>query len=125
MRVIFENFNYKFGGNTYQQASGGPIGARVTMAAARLVMQDWGFQVRATLELAKMEVAMLSGYVDDVRKGATSLRLGQRFDITTWTWQWSEEALNEDEEMRAAGESRDSRMVRLCLPLINNINKDL
>lgn len=46
MRAIFENFNYNFGQNTYQQASGGPISARVTMAAARLVMQDWCFNVR-------------------------------------------------------------------------------
>ena len=42
VRVIFENFTYKFGKNWYRQASGGPIGARVTMVAARLVMSDWG-----------------------------------------------------------------------------------
>ena len=125
MRAIFENFNYNFGQNTYQQASGGPIGARVTMAAARLVMQDWGFNVRATLEMAKMEVALLSGYVDDVRQGGTSLRLGLRFDIANWKWTWSEEALKEDEDLRKAGENRDMRMVRLCLPICNNINRDL
>ena len=28
LRVIFENFNYKFGGNTYCQESRGPIGAK-------------------------------------------------------------------------------------------------
>ena len=68
-RIIFENFNYRFGGNTYQQASGGPIGARVTMAASRLVMVDFGSNYRSALELSKMELALLSGYVDDVRQG--------------------------------------------------------
>ena len=35
-RIIFENFNYKFGGNTYQQASGGPIGARVNHGSQQI-----------------------------------------------------------------------------------------
>ena len=38
---FFENFTYTFGGNVYRQARGGPIGARLTMAVARIVMQDW------------------------------------------------------------------------------------
>ena len=38
LRVVFEHFSYKFAGQSYQQAEGGPIGARATMAAARLVM---------------------------------------------------------------------------------------
>ena len=99
MRAIFENFCYTFGGETYQQSSGGPIGARVTMAAARRVMQDFGSHYRYTLELAKMEVALLSGYVDDVRKGGTSLRLGLRFNITTWTCNWTKAACIEDEQL--------------------------
>ena len=41
-RFLFENFCYKFAGDTYLQSSGGPIGARVTMAAARIVMSEWG-----------------------------------------------------------------------------------
>ena len=41
-RTLFENFMFSFGGKNYLQAKGGPIGARVTMCAARLVMEDWG-----------------------------------------------------------------------------------
>ena len=40
-RMIFENFCYQFGGKSYQQQEGGPIGAHVTMCAARMVMQHW------------------------------------------------------------------------------------
>ena len=42
VRTLFEKFTYNFGGKNYLQSKGGPIGARITMACARLVMQDWG-----------------------------------------------------------------------------------
>ena len=42
MRVVFENFTYNFGGKTYLQRSGGPIGNRLTMACSRVMMQEWG-----------------------------------------------------------------------------------
>ena len=41
VRTVFENFTYKFGGKFYKQMEGGPIGARLTMCAARLVMMQW------------------------------------------------------------------------------------
>ena len=37
-RVLFQNFVYSFGGEAYHQQSGGPIGARITMCAAKMVM---------------------------------------------------------------------------------------
>ena len=40
-RAIFEHFTYKFDGKIYRQKDGSPIGARASMAASRLVMQDW------------------------------------------------------------------------------------
>ena len=72
-----------------------------------------------------MKTLTIISDVDDVRQGGTSLRLGLRFDIAIWKWTWSEEALKEDEDLRKAGENRDMRMVRLCLPICNNINRDL
>ena len=41
VRVLWSNFCYTFGGNNYLQQHGGPIGARITMASARLVMHNW------------------------------------------------------------------------------------
>ena len=38
---FFRNFTYSFGGEVFVQQSGGPIGARLTMCVARLVMQQW------------------------------------------------------------------------------------
>jgi hypothetical protein len=42
IRVLWSSFCYTFGGKIYLQQAGGPIGARITMAASRLRMQDWG-----------------------------------------------------------------------------------
>jgi hypothetical protein len=41
IRVVFENFCYKFGGVMYDLQGLGPIEARVTMFAAKMVMQNW------------------------------------------------------------------------------------
>ena len=65
-RSIFENFCDKFAGKTYKQTDGGPIGARITMCLARVVMHDWGEQYRMILTKASLRIALLSSYVDDV-----------------------------------------------------------
>jgi hypothetical protein len=96
VRFLFENFSYKFAQNSYQQMSGGPIGARVTMAAARIVMSDWGEKWRCILESANVLIGMLDGYVDDVRNGSTSLRMGTRWDNKEKKFTLTEDAKKED-----------------------------
>ena len=78
MRTLFENFTYRYGGLLYKQASGGPIGARVTMATARLVMISWGANNRITLESSRMWLGILAGYVDDVRQDGTGIGMGKK-----------------------------------------------
>ena len=51
----------------------------MTMASARLVMQKWGAEYKTALELSKMELGLLAGYVNDVRQGGTGIRFGLRF----------------------------------------------
>ena len=41
VRTPFQNFAYQFGGASYHKQQGGPIGARVTMCMAKMVMQHW------------------------------------------------------------------------------------
>ena len=60
------------------------------MAVSRLVMQSWGRQVRAIMERAMLALVLLSGYVDDIRKAGTSIRLGLRYNITRGEWEWKE-----------------------------------
>ena len=95
------------------------------MAAARIVMQDFGEQWRISLECAKVEIGLLSGYVDDVRQGGTSIMLGLRFATDKKEWIWKKEYLVEDLAKRETGETRNRRMKRICLPAINSINEDL
>ena len=79
-RLIFEKFTYKFGGVTYQQNSGGPIGARVTMCVARLVMQAWSRRYYNILKASGLRVLFRGGYVDDGGPTTTVLRKGMVFN---------------------------------------------
>ena len=60
-RVIFENFVYQFGGVAYHQQQGGPIGARVTMCAARMVMQHWARGYASILLKARLRLPLFGG----------------------------------------------------------------
>ena len=99
-RFLFENFCYKFSGNTYQQSSGGPIGARGTMAAARIIMSDWGEGWRRIIEEAGVKLPQLDGYVDDVRHRSTSLRFGMRWDDRESKFKWTKEDMEEDKRLK-------------------------
>ena len=80
MRTVFENFSYMFGGKTFLQREGGPIGNRLTMACARVVMTDWGEKYLNILEKAGIVTTLLKIYVDDVRQISTRIRDGLRYD---------------------------------------------
>ena len=95
------------------------------MAAARLVMIKFGSNYRCCLEMSKMEVRLLAGYVDDVRQGGTAIRYGIRYSAIRMEWSWTEDAWNEDKKLQADGESANARMKRICLPALNSINPDL
>ena len=41
IKILWNNYCYKFGGETKLQSEGGPIGQRPTMAASRIVMTDF------------------------------------------------------------------------------------
>ena len=41
VNFFFSNFTYTFRGDIFVQLFGGPIGARITMAVDKLVMQEW------------------------------------------------------------------------------------
>ena len=122
VRIVFEHFSYKFGGDIFKQSEGGPIGARVTMAASRLVMQSWSEEYRAILERAGLSVDWLNGFVDDGRQASSVLREGMKFDPEDKDFVYTEEAAKEDRELN---ESTNARMARLCLPAMNSINSDL
>ena len=125
IRIVFENFCYEFGGRTFLQMFGGPIGARLTMACARIVMTEWGEKYLEILDKAGIRTTLLKIYVDDVRQVSTLIRRGMRYSNKSKDWQWSREAELEDEKKMEEGESKDARMARILQPAMNGINTDL
>ena len=125
VRAVWENFTYTFGGKTYLQKSGGPIGARITMATARIIMQAWGNKYREILNKCGLENWLSGSYVDDARQGTQAVKKGNRYNFETEKMEFRDEALREDKEKSMGGESTNKRMARICLPIMNSINPDL
>ena len=44
-------------------------------------MHDWGEQYRIILTKASLRIALLSSYINDVRRGTTVLRLGMEISM--------------------------------------------
>ena len=80
IRFFFQHFTYTFGGLLYIQNFGGPIGARLTMCVAGLVLQQWREEYTKTLRKASIEELMSKIYVDDNRALVKKLAPGLRFD---------------------------------------------
>ena len=77
---FFKNFTYTFGGEVFVQLDGGPIGARLTMAVARLVMEEWKYEFNKILKSSGIEELLSGLYVDDGRSYQRKLKWGERFD---------------------------------------------
>ena len=75
VRIKWEKFTYRFGKKIYLQKSGGPIGARITMACSRLVMQQWGEAYTSVLLRSNIRLRMFGNYVDDIPQGTNRGRL--------------------------------------------------
>ena len=122
VRILFEHFVYKFGTTWYHQSSGGPIGARVTMVVARLVMSDWGKRYKKVLIYSGIPPDLLGGYVDDGRQESGVLVVGMEYDKNVEKFVHSQEAEIED---LARNESSEQRMARRCLVAMNSLTEDL
>ena len=123
IRVLWENYCYNFGGETFLQQEGGPIGQRPTMAASRIVMNCFFKKYHEILKKAGLVVTLLKVYVDDGRQATTLLRRGMRFEEETEEFVWSEEVEREDLERKELGEEDDEFMARLCIKAMNHINE--
>ena len=77
---FFKNFIYNFGGVDYLQGSGGPIGARLTMCVARIVLQEWSEIFSGILRSNNIRERLRAIYVDDGRGMFSKLNLGQYYD---------------------------------------------
>jgi hypothetical protein len=124
LRSVWGNFVYSFGGKYYLQQDGGPIGARVTMAASRIVMYDWSCHYRVILENICLWAPILRGYVDDNRQYNTRMYPGLRFDDTRKEFTMRPELVKADKENNDL-KSVTKRMEIECRKAMNSINPDI
>ena len=81
----------------YLQVEGGPIGAIITMAAARIVMFDWSQKYKRMLLDIGLKIPMLTGYVDDGRQVTNEMKPGIRFVEQENKFEYREDWKIEDE----------------------------
>ena len=80
INFFFKNFVYTFGGEQYVQDFGGPIGARLTMCLARVVLQAWSEEFSSILKDCKIGEHLRAIYVDDGRNVVDKLKMGSRYN---------------------------------------------
>ena len=101
---------------------GGPIGARLTMAVARLVMQSWKDNYDKILDRSQIDQLLSGLYVDDGRNLHRKLNFGEYFDHVNQKFAVSEEKKLLDLENRITREEITKKEV---LAAMNSINEDL
>ena len=79
--VMFKNHIYTFGGKTFRQKEGGPIGLRGTCAIARLTMCNWDRNWKRLIENNRILLNEYMRYMDDGRSMLPAIKPG---------WRWSE-----------------------------------
>ena len=101
---------------------GGPIGARITMAIARLVMQEWKENYNKILENSNIQELLSGIYVDDGRTLHRKLLLGERFDAENCKFSWDEERQKNDVTNAI---DRNELTRQEILLAMNSINSDI
>ena len=100
--VMFSNHLYTFGGKTYRQKKGGPIGLRGTCALARLVMCSWDRLWEDLMKKNRIRIEDYMRYMDDGRSFLHPLKSG---------WRWVEGGLRYRETWRTEDKSRTGQEI--------------
>ena len=86
VQATFKHHFYRWKGEVYRQLKGGPQGLRATGSCAKMVMDDWVQQFSKLLEENKVEVFLLSKYVDDVLVLCRNFTLGSYWTRSKVKW---------------------------------------
>ena len=120
VKFFFSHFTYTFGGELYIQMFGGPIGARLTMCLARIVLQEWREEFSKIINKSELEELLSKIYVDDSRSITKIVKPGLRFDDEKREFIYDEKWVREDEEI-----TDKDRTMREIIKAMNSVNKDL
>ena len=78
--VMMSTHLYTFGGETFIQSSGGPIGMRATASLANVIMKVWDVAWCSLMKREGIKMDMVVRYVDDCRVFIPCLNEG-------WFWE--------------------------------------
>ena len=116
IKFLFENHLYQFGGKTFRQKQGAPIGLRASCSAARVVMGCYDQRLKSLLEEMEVKIETAFRYMDDLRHILPSIKLG---------WRWSKGKLIFrkcwEEEERELGMSKEAKTASVMLDIQNSI----
>ena len=107
--VAMSNHLYNFGGNTYIQASGGPIGMRATASLANVIMKLWDLAWQQIMNEEGIIMDLVMRYVDDCRVFMACLNEGWFWEDGTFKFSWDKR--REDLEKKLSGEERTMREI--------------
>ena len=82
--ALFSHHYYSFGGRSFKQRSGGPIGLRGTCAIARLLMQIFDVKWEDVLRELYIQIWLAIRYMDDGRTAMPPLKPA---------WRWTDGSL--------------------------------
>ena len=83
VQACFDLHTYQFGGDTYHQQDGSPIGVDLSGDVVELEVVDWINMLMVVLEDNKIETDKDFIYVDDVREILPPINRGWEFNIKT------------------------------------------
>ena len=118
VRAAFACHLYQFGGRTYHQRDGGPIGTRLAGAAAKIVMMEWADKVMEILEKEDIPVFLAACYVDDVRFVTGNIEIGKRWNTKTKRLEYRQEWVDED---NLSETSRSRQTAREMTNIMNSV----
>jgi hypothetical protein len=111
IELMFSTHIYSFGGKSYKQREGGPIGLRSTCALSRVVMARWDCKWKARMTESNLRVEDDGRYVDDARVFMYAVRPG-------WRWEgeglWFKKEWEEEDSMLSPTE-RTKRVVQASM----------
>ena len=101
-KAMFNHHYYTFGGKTYHQTRGGPIGLRGTCAVARVAMQVFDAKWGMKLNNLGVRTWLTVRYVDDMRVALPPIKSGWRWyeGGLKFNLRWEIEDKNISPEMR-------------------------
>ena len=86
--VAMSTHLYTFGGETFIQSSGGPIGMRSTASLASVIMKGWDVAWRKLMDREDIIMDMVVRYVDDCRVFLPALNEGWYWDGGSFQFDW-------------------------------------